>query len=1226
MKRNCKRILAVGMSCAMVVASVNVTNTTVLADLTTEQMVANANYNVALKKTATANPSKGEGTEEYLTDGKITKGNGHAATTFNTAGTFYEIDLGDVYNASTLDKLVVAYKEKNDGDTPVKGYQVQYSPNGLKFETVKSVTAADVTGQITAQNLIEEESLAGIEGKVRYIRLVYPDSYAWGIQATEIAVLDTDLNLEKVQAEVCDDAKSVSARSDDYNTLTYSIEAGENQEDYKYNVYLQSGTAVKRIGSGVDAGKEYTVEGVTGGTYQVKVVACVEDAASVGILSESVTVLDISSLINSTKNIANNVISPYNPQIIEMKSIHAGHTLTTAQNALDGKLIAEESSKAGMQTGSGSPQDFVINLGEYYAPSELERVILAYTKADICASDTKIEFSLDGTNYTEVGKSTGYIFKQAAPGICGLNSVALNKISDYTEKAVRFVRITLSGGGINYGYMVNEVAVIANTDQPTIVGSNIPEASDVVLSQDVLEEFSYEITAGEGQDDATYVVYMGSEVINSNAKAGVKYVQKDVEAGVYNVKVCTFEDGWLSKGITRQIIVDGYTNYITASYNIANGRIPSYNPQIVEVSELYPGHTMDTAQKAVDGNTKSGEGSDVSLRTAAGSPQYFVIDLGHYYKASEVREIMLEYTNAGTYASDAKIEFSLDRKNYTEVGKTTGYHFETINNQSFGISRVPLTKLDNYTEEAFRFVKITVSGGSSDWGYVINEAVVMTNTETPTVIESNVSEAAGIQLSQPKLETLDYTIEAGEDQEDATYVVSLGTKVINENAKAGVAYTYEGVTAGDYTVKVCQLKDGWLSNGIVEMISVDGYTNHIGTSLNLALRKYHPLVTETTDCDNYRSDDWQPRGQDISGGVQTINDGVWWNYSHHTGYLQTRPTERVATVIYDLGQDYLPEAIHSVISMYADNGTFASEYEILFSADGVNYESVYSVSGAKYEQFMVAPIDTSSYGQESVRYIKYIMKNGPFTGYYIDGNPENTNQNNINYAAIGYLLCELAVMGDESLLPEKVTEITATSEIYNTIDVQWTDLEGDGYAYKVYVDDKYAGRVVPGEGKITLTGISAGEHQVKIGTVKGEMERLSDGVDVVVQAEPTTAPTTTVAPTRNPETTKNPVKPQVTTKPVVAKPGKTSVKKITVKKKKASLILKKVKGATGYRVKYSTKKNMKNAKFVQGSYKLVVKKLKSKKSYYFAVQAYVTKNGVTVYGDWSRPKKSKKIK
>ncbi len=1219
MRRSYKKVLAMGLSCAMVVSSVNLTGTTVKADMSINDMVKNATYNVALKKTITANPSKGEGSEEALSDGEFTPGGTHAATTFATAGTYYEIDLGDVYDASTLDKLVVGYKENNAGDTPVNGYQIQYSPNGLAFNTVKTVAAGDVTGQLSAQNLIEEEDLAGIEGKVRYIRVLYPQSYTWGIQATEIAVLDTDGNLAKAEANVCADAKSVTAASDDYNKVTYTIEAGENQEEYKYIVYLQSGSSLKRIGNAVDAGKAYTVEGVAGGTYQLKVVACVGDSASAGILSEEITVKDISSLIQSTKNVSNNTKSPYNPQIVEMKTMYNGHSLTTAQKALDGKLSTGEGSDVALRTAAGSPQYFVINLGEYYTPAEMERVILAYTNANTYASDAKVEFSLDGENYTEVGKTTGYAFKQAAQNQCALCSVALDKIGDYTPKAVRFVKITLSGGTSTCGYVVNEAAVIANTDEPTIVGSDIPNAADVTVTQNALEEFSYSITAGEEQDDASYVVYLGSEVINNNAKAGEVYTQKCEDAGTYTIKVCTYDEGWLSKGIEKRFVVDGYTNYINTSYNVANPKIDDYNPQVVEVSSLYQGHTNDTAQKAVDGNLGTGEGPENCLRTGSGSPQSFVVDLGRYYKATDLREIMLEYTNAATYAADTKVEFSRDRANYTEVGKVTGYNFGFINQKQYGLSRVPLTKLADFTDEAVRYVKVTLSGGASDWGYVVNEVAVMANNANPTVIEANVSEAAEIKLSQGKLESIDYEIVAGEEQEDATYVVSLGSNVINSAAKAGVKYTYEGVEAGKYTVTVCQTKDGWLSKGIQASYTVDGYVNYIGTSLNLALKKNHGSVTVTADSDNIND----PIGQQISGGVEKVNNGVWWDYGHHTGYLQTRPDTKTVNVDYDLGKDYKPEEITSVISMYADEGTAATAYEIFFSGDGENFESVYSVKDAKFQKFMIAKVDTSSYTQETVRYVKYRMLDGKFR-LYTELQPNGQPY----WEAIGYLLCELAVMGNETLLPDKMTEFSVSADDYNAIDVQWTDLEGEGYTYGIYVDETLMTTYGPGVGTARINHVRKGNHEVQVSVIKGEMERLSDVVVVNVQEEPTTKAPTTAAPatTKKPvvATTKKPV--VATTKPVIAKPAKTSVKKIKVKKKKASLTLKKVKGVTGYRIKYSTKKDMKKSRMVSGSYKLVVKKLKSKKRYYFAAQTYITKNGVTVYSDWSAVKRSKKIK
>jgi minor extracellular protease Epr len=73
---------------------------------------------------------------------------------------------------------------------------------------------------------------------------------------------------------------------------------------------------------------------------------------------------------------------------------------------------------------------------------------------------------------------------------------------------------------------------------------------------------------------------------------------------------------------------------------------------------------------------------------------------------------------------------------------------------------------------------------------------------------------------------------------------------------------------------------------------------------------------------------------------------------------------------------------------------------------------------------------------------------------------------------------------------------------------------------------------------------------------------------------------------------------------------------------------KKVSGASGYQIRYSTKKSMKGAKKKNASKKYSSKtigKLKSKKKYYFQVRAYKKSGNQTAYGSWSSMK-NKKVK
>lgn len=93
----------------------------------------------------------------------------------------------------------------------------------------------------------------------------------------------------------------------------------------------------------------------------------------------------------------------------------------------------------------------------------------------------------------------------------------------------------------------------------------------------------------------------------------------------------------------------------------------------------------------------------------------------------------------------------------------------------------------------------------------------------------------------------------------------------------------------------------------------------------------------------------------------------------------------------------------------------------------------------------------------------------------------------------------------------------------------------------------------------------------------------------------------------------------------VSAPAKAKIKKVKKGKKKAIVTLARVKGAKGYKIQYSTKKNFKSAKNVLTTkLKTTVKKLKSGKTYYFRVKAYKLNGKKKVYSKkWSKVVKSK---
>ena len=136
-----------------------------------------------------------------------------------------------------------------------------------------------------------------------------------------------------------------------------------------------------------------------------------------------------------------------------------------------------------------------------------------------------------------------------------------------------------------------------------------------------------------------------------------------------------------------------------------------------------------------------------------------------------------------------------------------------------------------------------------------------------------------------------------------------------------------------------------------------------------------------------------------------------------------------------------------------------------------------------------------------------------------------------------------------------------------------------------------------------------------------------------VAVAPTLKPTekpTTVAPTTNTNaqtTTKK--QPSQTTKKSSVKVGKAVVKKAIKKKsaKKISLTLKRVKGATKYKVQIAKDKRFKKTIVTKTTKKLTYSvsnsKFKKAKKLYARAKAIVVKGGETYQGKWSKPKQVK---
>ena len=146
---------------------------------------------------------------------------------------------------------------------------------------------------------------------------------------------------------------------------------------------------------------------------------------------------------------------------------------------------------------------------------------------------------------------------------------------------------------------------------------------------------------------------------------------------------------------------------------------------------------------------------------------------------------------------------------------------------------------------------------------------------------------------------------------------------------------------------------------------------------------------------------------------------------------------------------------------------------------------------------------------------------------------------------------------------------------------------------------------------VCITGIIVIGNNVSAVTMGNQGNGDCWGVDIFTDAS--TDNTTT---SRNPITK---VSPTTKSKKIII--GKTTIKKVTIKKNVAKIRLKKVKGATGYVVKLSNSNKFKKVKTKKvKKTNCVIKNIKASKRYYIKARTYKKVGGKTYYGEWGEVK------
>lgn len=662
------------------------------------------------------------------------------------------------------------------------------------------------------------------------------------------------------------------------------------------------------------------------------------------------------------------------------------------------------------------------------------------------------------------------------------------------------------------------------------------------------------------------------------------------------------------------------------------------------ISSMYKGEGAQTTTVLTDGNLNSNYVStDWNNQLTQDS---VLIDLGTNYRLRDINKIAVQFKNdQGVFCESYKLEYSTDGISFTNVASFN----KTWQDAQAGFIYYDITSAP--ATGSARFVRLTFNGHKT-WGYQIREVAVLTeNSNAKPVFVPVCDDPADFEVSSDEPLKIHYNIVAGPNQDGYQYAVFVDGNRATDLRTAGEGTV--AATAGMHKVKVVSYYEGRISDGLVDSVEVDdgSMKKYVNTSLNYALHAKASI--EPLDPKNEGSKD-----------PQMLTDG-----NIDGNYNMTVWGQDEATAILELQEPVSVQDIEEVLIKFKGDSTYAKGFNVQFSKDGTNYQTVYTRNNGGYHEPDEFKINKNAYTQGDVNFVKvnFTQKGGDY----------------------GYQIREIAVLGSkDSYLPADPVGLALQSNAGGSITVNFSSALGASSMFNVYVDNQIVGLHLLSAGSYTFKHLDGGKHTVKVTAVQNNIESkgvtakitiedpappetepdYDDDPDDPIVTRPTTTPepTTTVEPTttKEPSTeapTEEPTEApteeptqvptaQPTAKPTQA-PGKTTVapavnckpvppaqvkiKKAFKKKsaKKLTVRIKKLSGVKGYEVRvFKNKKNAKkNKKAIVKKYinvnkaKLVIKskKLKGKKNLFARARAKKFDCGQYVFGAWSKPKKIK---
>lgn len=625
--------------------------------------------NLAFKKTASVSSHK-EGTGVgSLTDGVWDKWNGNYEG-INTPG-YFEVDLGQEYAASSIDQVVVWFRNGSNNLYPSNGFDIQFG--NLVFDTVSKVTkmpagadGAQADGsQYMVATTMDKENL---KGNVRKVRININQAVAWGAQVTEIAVFSENPQ-GPVEVEPADNPAKVDVSSETSKDFTgnikFNITAGENQDGYKYAVFVDN----SETASFTDcvAGKDYTITGVTSGKHTVKVISIYNGGYSTGIVSDEVEVStkldgyvaldteDWHPMDTETKY----TISDDNKPASEW-NIYTGNTWSgIVASAKDGK---DGEDTISVYVENAANQEWGLQLG-------------------------KIFTGLDA------GKTYAYQIVYEIDGVSSQWSDTVIADANGTAKIIKALGSIVGAGKI---FTVTKTEI----SEPSANAASVDVSSE--KSQSLSGDIKFHITAGENQENYKYIVYLDNETSPSltDCVAGRDYTITGVSSGKHTIKVVSSNNGFVSDGLIStevevKTVLDDFKDYTKNFAYMASW-------------ELMGGQSSEGEGSITNGIVS---GDDYATPTKGTDGSYFIIDIGEECNAADIDSIYTCYRIdvGGCYPGDGGmlIEYSTDKENWTKAATISQVEFNKQHDAQktapFGI----LADVSGVNEGTVRYVKVS---------------------------------------------------------------------------------------------------------------------------------------------------------------------------------------------------------------------------------------------------------------------------------------------------------------------------------------------------------------------------------------------------------------------------------------------------------------------------------------------------------------------------------------